>query len=393
MIERQLAETLRGLAGQFPVISLVGPRQSGKTTLVRALFREKDYVNVELPDEREFALEDPRGFLSRFPDGAVIDEIQRTPELFSYLQVDVDEDRRAGKWILTGSQNFLLMERISQTLAGRSAPLHLLPLSMAELSDWPGCPDWSWSGFLLNGFYPRIYDQGIDAPAWYSSYVQTFVERDVRSLANIGDLGSFMRFVRLCAARSGQLLNYNNLAVDAGISQPTAKSWISILEAAGLIALVQPYFENFSKRLVKTPKLYWLDSGLLCRLLRIGDASDLLVNPYKGAVFESFVISEAFKAFRNSGKEANIYFWRDRSGHEVDLLIAAGPEILPVEIKSSETMSRDYLNNIKYLSDLAGSGRIGGGAVVYAGIDEYSRSGFDVVPWRRAGNWIRERIR
>jgi hypothetical protein len=391
LIPRRLEPRLVQLAGQFPVVCLVGPRQSGKTTLARHVFPRKAYVSLEDLDEREHAREDPRGFLARFADGAVLDEVQRVPELFSYLQTLVDADRVPGRWVLTGSQNFLLMERVSQSLAGRAAPLHLLPLSMAELRAG-GADAGRWQERLFQGFYPAVHGHGLDPADYYRAYVATYVERDVRELTRVGDLEAFSRFVRLCAGRSGQLVNHSGLAADAGVSQPTAKQWLSILQTSGLVALLRPHYENFSKRLIKTPKLYWLDSGLLCHLLRVTGPGELDTLPEKGALFESFVVAELFKAFAHRGLEPDVFFWRDSTGREVDAVAERGRRRLPLEVKASMTVQKGFFKHLDFWRELDTLDRSGGGALVYAGARRMTRRGHEVVPWFGVGDLLDEKL-
>lgn len=394
MIERTLAAKLRSLAGAFPVISMTGPRQSGKTTLSKMVFSKHPYISLEDPDERDFALADPKGFLRRFPKGAILDEIQRAPAIFSYLQGIVDADPAPGRFILTGSRQFDLMHAVSQTLAGRTAVVQLLPFSISELSgrkpvdpfriDAPAGstkrPSESLETFLLQGLYPRIYDKKLDARDWLSAYYQTYVERDVREIINIGNLEAFQRFVRLCAGRAGQLLNLSSLAADGGISHTTARQWISVLQAGFIVHLLPPHFENFSKRLIKSPKLYFLDPGLLCYLLRIQKAEEILTHPMKGAIFESFVVSELYKAFVHQGETPALYYWRDRTGHEVDVVIDTGKKLIPVEIKAGETVADSFFEGLRYYRSL-GKSRVGNGVLVYAGEKSYVRNGVTVRTW------------
>ena len=339
MIRRALETCPQKVARQYPVVTLTGPRQSGKTTLVQAVFPRHQYASLEEPDVREYALEDPRGFLGQFTGGVVLDEVQRAPDLFSYIQTIVDREDRPGRFILSGSQNFLLLRSISQSLAGRSAILHLLPFSLRELrrteallpggagtrasrsggENPPGLME-----TLFRGFYPRIHDKDLDPATWYSGYYQTYVERDVREIVNVGDLEAFGRFVRLCAGRNGQLLNLSSLGNDCGITHTTASRWISILEASFLVHLLRPYHANFGKRLIKSPKLYFLDTGLLCYLLRIQSPEDLRLHASRGPIFESFVISELIKSFLHQGQEPDLYFWRDSTGHEIDAVVDRG---------------------------------------------------------------------
>ena len=395
MIQRILSHKLKKAATQYPVVTLTGPRQSGKTTLVKILFPDYTYVSLENPDTRMFALDDPNGFLRQFSRGVILDEVQRAPDLFSYLQAIVDKDNQAGKFILTGSQNFLLIDRISQTLAGRTAVFHLLPFSQRELhggvayhpdnfpdiSSGEGVRTELWPA-LLTGFYPRIHDKGLEPREWLANYYQTYIERDVRSVINVGDLETFGRFIRFCAGRSGQLLNYSALAADCGISNMTVKRWISVLQASFIIALVRPHYGNFNKRLIKSPKLYFLDTGLLSFLLGIKSAEELRFNALRGAVFESFVFSELYKAFQNYGEIPEIWFWHDVKRHEVDFLLDRGSKTIPIEVKSGETLTPDSFKGLNYYRGLAGdmSDRP---VLIYGGDDTYLRKGVQVLSWRK----------
>jgi predicted AAA+ superfamily ATPase len=376
-------------------VTLTGPRQSGKTTLVRAVFPEYAYASLEAPDLREYALADPRGFLGTFPGPVILDEAQRAPDLFSYIQVLVDEEGQAGRFVLTGSQNFLLLRSVSQSLAGRCAVLHLLPFSLSELSQRPPLPlaglgrgplaagrtfAGHWTEAAFRGFYPRIHDRGLDAAEWLGNYYRTYVERDVREIVNVADLEAFGRFVRLAAGRNGQLLNLSSLATDCGITHTTARRWLSILETSFLVALLRPHHRNFSKRLVKTPKLYFLDPGLLCYLLRIRSPDDLRLHGARGAVFESLVVSEFLKSCYHAGAEPNLYFWRDSSGHEVDVVLDWGADLVAVEIKSGETVTPDFLAGLdrwRGIVDDPGAPA----ALVYGGTQPQARHGVEVLPW------------
>lgn len=376
MIERTMTSRLVALAQKFQVITLTGPRQSGKTTLVRATFPELPYVSLEEPDIRQIALTDPRGFLANFPDGAILDEVQHTPDLFSYLQRIVDENR-AIQFILTGSSNFLLLERISQSLAGRTAILHLLPLSLAELPP----NDASYERVIFRGRYPRIYDRDIDPTDFYPAYLQTYVERDVRLMKNIGDLDAFIRFVQLCAGRIGQLLNYASLANDAGISPNTAKAWLSILESSYIIYRLQPYHRNFNKRLVKSPKLYFHDTGVACSLLGLRDESQVNLHYLKGALFENLIVGEFVKRIYHRGDNHQLYFWQDSLGREIDCLLVASEAMTPVEIKAGKTLSTSYFGNLSFWQSLPGAPQTPA-YVVYGGDRSLQTSAGALVSWR-----------
>lgn len=398
MITRHLSSTLKAAARDYPVVTVTGPRQSGKTTLVRATFPQHRYASLEDPDTRAFALEDPRGFLAQFRGRVILDEVQRVPDLFSYIQGIVDSADRPGQFILSGSQNFLLLHRVSQTLAGRCAVLRLLPFSRSELVGRPlrdvaksvarrrpgkPAPEESPPDLfttLFTGGFPRIHDKGLKPQGWLANYYQTYLERDVRDLLNVGDIEGFGRFVRLCAGRSGQLLNVALLAGDAGVSHTTARRWLSILEASFVVHLLRPHHRSFNKRLIKSPKLYFVDTGLLCYLLRVRSPADLVAHAARGAIFETWVVSEALKNGYNRGGEPDIYFWRDSAGHEVDLLIDQGAKQLPVEVKSGQTIASDFFAGLDHWRQLAGSAA-GPATLVYGGADSYERRGVSVLSW------------
>lgn len=360
MIKREAEIEIRSLAKQFKAVAIIGPRQSGKTTLVRHIFSDKPYANLENPDLRMFATDDPRGFLSNYPFGAVLDEIQRVPDLFSYLQQILDESSGNGMFILTGSNNFLLQESISQSLSGRVGYLNLLPLSLGEIND----KQINSNQLMFKGGYPVLYSQDVDPTVWYSNYIRTYVERDVRLIKNIADLSAFERFLRLCAGRIGQLLNMSSLAVETGVDVKTIGTWLSVLETGFILFRLQPWHENFNKRIVKMPKLYFYDTGLATALLGIENPTQLDLHPFRGAVFENMVILEFLKKRFNKAKQHNLFFWRDNVGNEIDLLIKQGDRLLPVEIKSGQTVTNDYFKGILFWNKISNSC---GGYVVYGG--------------------------
>lgn len=379
MIPRLIAPTIQRLANGFPVVVLTGPRQSGKTTLVKSLFPDKPYISLENPDVRLFANEDPRGFLARYPGGAIFDEVQRAPELLSYIQGIVDDQRTAGRYILTGSQNFALSRQVSQSLAGRAGIAQLLPLSgrelMAEGQLSSGLDTW-----LFTGGYPALYSTGITASDWFSSYVATYLERDVRDLTSVRDLITFQRFLKLCAARSGQLLNLSSLATDCGIAQSTATAWLCILEASYIVFRLTPHFANFGKRLIKTPKLYFHDTGLAAFLLGIQTPEQLAIHSARGALFETVIVAEYLRQRLNRGTASNLYFWRDSSGTEVDLLLDEAGVLHPVEIKSGQTVASDMVKALKKWQTISGAEIEP--LLVFGGEGSYTRSGVYMCGWR-----------
>ena len=386
MLPRTLEPVIRQAARHYPVVTLTGPRQSGKTTLARMAFPDNAYASLEDPDQREFAISDPRGFLSQFDGPVILDEAQRVPDLFSYIQTQVDAPDQNGQYVLTGSQSFLLMRTISQSLAGRAAILHLLPFSQAELHGQPPLPrdsigermpparvskKRSLMDTLFTGGYPRIHDKKLPPQEWLANYYRTYVERDVRELLNVGDLEAFGRFIGLCAGRTGQLLNLSSLGNDCGIS---------VLEASFVVLLLRPHHRNFHKRLVKSPKLYFLDSGLLTYLLRIRSPDELRTHSARGAIFESFVVSELVKRALHLGQEPDLYFWRDSTGHEVDILLERGSHLVPIEVKSGETLASDFYVGLQYWLALAQT-PTGPAALVYGGDQTVRRSGIITYSW------------
>jgi len=383
MIKRDVEPVLRALLQGFPMVTITGPRQSGKTTLAKKVFADKPYYSLEDPDVRRMALEDPRGFLARLPDGGVLDEVQRVPELLSYLQSHIDADGRMGLFLLTGSQQFGLMAGITQSLAGRTAFIELLPLSISELSNAGIAPNML-DDMLFNGGYPPLYDRQLSPNNWFPAYVTAYVERDVRQLLKVQDLEVFQRFVRLCAGRSGQLLNLSTLAADCGVTHNTAKAWISVLEASYLLFQLRPHHHNFNKRLVKSPKLYFYDVGLLCWLLGIREAGQLATHPLKGHIFETMIVSECMKKYLNRGEKPPLYFWRDSNGNEVDLIVDTGTGLMPVEIKSGQTVNRDFFTGLEKWMRLGGT-LANAPTLIYGGTDSYAHKGINIVAWNRCG--------
>ena len=352
MISRSISEKILQLAQKFPVISLTGPRQSGKTTLIRNLFPDYTYVSLENPSHRKAAQEAPQAFIRQHTQGLIIDEAQYVPEIFSYVQLEADENRRNGEFILSGSQHFLMMEKITQSLAGRVAIFNLLPFSLQELKATPHDYD-SYFPYVFKGLFPRIYDQDISPNDYYPNYIQTYIERDARQIVNITDLGVFQSFIQLCAGRTGQLFNQREIGRLVGIDQKTARRWLSILETGFQAFTLRPYFRNFNKRIIKTPKLYFWDTGLACSLLGIQSQEELLYHHARGALFENFIIVEMIKQFYNRGIRPNVYFWRDHAGHEIDLLFDIGGKLYPMEIKSGQTYQHDYFKGLRYFQKVS----------------------------------------
>ncbi len=380
IVRREVSDKVLKLAEQYPVITITGPRQSGKTTLCRQLFKNMKYVSLEDIDERRFASDDPRGFLLRFQQGAVIDEVQRVPDLLSYIQTMTDEMKREGLFILTGSHRFDLMSSVTQSLAGRTALVNLLPFSFREAYG-KEIKKLSLDDVLYRGFYPRIFDKKLDPTEAMSFYVNTYIERDLRNIINIKELSKFEIFLKLCAGRTGQILNYSSLGNDCGISHVTVKNWLSVLEASGIVRLVRPFYRNFNKRLVKSPKLYFLDSGLACYLLNIHQPDHLESHPLRGAIFETFVVSELLKKRFNSIKTDNLYFFRDNTGNEIDIILDHGNTTGQVEIKSGQTVNEDFFKGLKFFSKL--NREAGNSYIVYGGDKDYERKKSRVISWKR----------
>ncbi|MBK9019453.1 MAG: ATP-binding protein [Sulfuritalea sp.] len=382
MIPRATAALLDDIRFGYPVITLTGPRQSGKTTLARAAFPDKPYVSLETPDEREFAASDPRGFLARWKSGAIIDEVQHVPALLSWIQSDVDAAGTMGRFVLTGSQNFALMAHITQSLAGRSALVQLLPLSIAELNAAGQLPS-DLDTMLLRGGYPALYARPLNPARWLADYTMSYLERDVRQITQVHDLSAFQRFLRLCAGRTGQLLNLASLAQDTGVAQSTARAWLSVLEASYIVHLLQPHHRNLGKRVVKMPKLYFIDVALAVSLMGIQTTGQLAIHPLRGALFETLIVAEFLKARFNSGFPSNLFFWRDNVGLEVDLLIDEPEGLHPIEIKSSATVTDDLLKGLRKWLAVA-DGAASHPRLICAGPDSYTRSGIEVRRWQEA---------
>lgn len=385
MIPRTLEAHLRATASLYPIVAVTGPRQSGKTTLCRAVFSGRPYVSLEALDMRTFASEDPREFLAQYRDGAVLDEIQRVPDLLSYLQVEVDERPDPGRFVLTGSQHFGLSAAIAQSLAGRCGLLTLLPPGLDELRAFPAAPDDLWT-LLCQGAYPRIYDRGIPAHQWLGDYLATYIQRDVRQVINVGDLTGFTGFLRLCAGRSAQELNLSALGGDAGVSHNTARAWLSVLETGFVLHRLPAWHANLRKRVVKAPKLHLFDSGLLCHLLGIREPEQLRVHPLRGAVFETWVVAEVYKALVHRGEVPTLFHYRETRGAEIDLLIERALTIAAVEIKSGATIGADFFTQLArfqtQLANLVPPRRVEP-FLVYGGDAAQNRSAARVVPWRQ----------
>lgn len=380
-LTRKIGNQIITLKQQYPILAITGPRQSGKTTMLRTFFNDYRYVNLENPDTRKYALNDPNGFLTEYHDKVIFDEVQRAPELFSYLQTIVDDKKIMGQYILSGSQNFQLLNNISQSLAGRVALLKLFPFDFNELKTGKLFPK-NYTNLMYTGFYPAIYDRKISPTTYYSNYVQTYIERDVLELTHIKDLKLFRNFLLMCAARAGQLLNLNNIANECGISQPTAKAWLTILESSYIVYLLQPYYQNMNKRIVKTPKLYFYDTGLLSYLIGIRNPDKISTHPSKGSLFENMMIGEYIKQNYHSGLNKDYWFWRDSQGHEVDLLSVEEDGYSIFEIKSSSTIHQDYFKELDYFGKLSGD-KTKLKTLVYSGTDNQKRTHYTVLGWNK----------
>ncbi|HMP91533.1 MAG TPA: ATP-binding protein [Phnomibacter sp.] len=379
MITRIAHNRLLRLARSFRAVAVVGPRQSGKTVLCRSVFNTKPYVSLENPDVWEFSKTDPRGFLGQFPKGAILDEVQKAPHLFNYLQQLLDETNKKGLFVLTGSSNFLMQEGISQTLAGRVGYLELLPLSIPEIAAHTRLPA-GFAPLAFKGGYPELYKGSMRPINWYPNYVNTYLERDVRQLKNLGNPGAYLRFLKLCAGRVGQILNLASLANDCGIDAKTAASWLSVLQTSFIVYLLKPWHVNFNKRVIKSPKLYFYDTGLASHLLGIERYNQIVTHAAKGALFENLMITEVLKARLNAGLPDNLYYWRDKTGHEIDLILDMGGKPVALELKAGETIGGDYFNHMNYFDSIT-EGRLQK-ILVYAGEEAQKRDkGLKVIPW------------
>ncbi len=378
MITRGVEKRLLKLANSFKAVAIMGPRQSGKTTLVKLLFPDKEYISLENPDKRAYALEDPRGFINDIRDGAILDEVQRAPEVLSFLQEVLDNSKARGQYILTGSNNLLLNQSISQTLAGRVGHINLLPFSNSEIQDYNERK--SDKELILNGFYPPVFDQGLDPIEWYPSYIRTYIERDIRQIKNITNLILFEKFLRVLAGRTAQELNMTSISYDCGVDVKTIQSWISVLETSYIVFLLKPHHKNFNKTIVKRPKLFFYDPGIVCSLLGITELNQIQYHPLKGSIFETMVVSEQVKKQSFSAKAGKLFYWRDKTGHEIDLLIEKAGSLFPIEIKSASTINSGFFKNLTYYQKLSGSKD---SALLYAGNESQNRSGnISVMNWR-----------
>ncbi|MDR1665849.1 MAG: ATP-binding protein [Puniceicoccales bacterium] len=373
MFDRLLETKVRTLWKKFPLVGILGPRQSGKTTLAKKISPNSPYVNLEALDVRTAAKDDPRGFLSHYREGVILDEIQNVPELFSYLQILSDEKVTPGQYLLTGSHNFSLVQTITQSLAGRIALTTLLPLSMGELKAKEEA-----DSLIFKGFYPRLWRSAMAPADFYGSYITTYVERDLGQLLRIADLSTFQRFLKLCAGQIGQLLNLSSLSTECGISQATAQRWLSLLQASYIIFLLQPFHENFNKRQVKSPKLYFYDTGLLCHLLGLNSFEQVENHYLSGELFENLLISDITKTFYAQGITPTLYFWRNKNGVEIDLIIERNGALQAIEIKSSRTLHSHFFKNLHYWFDLT---RQTNGMLIYGGDFATNQNNVQVVPW------------
>jgi len=385
-IARQISSIIAAQKNKFPILAVTGPRQSGKTTLLKEIFSDYRYVSLENPDTRSFAMDDPIGFLNRYDQKVIFDEVQRVPTLFSYIQGRVDESKIMGQYILSGSQNFHLLNNITQTLAGRVALFKLLPFDFTELKQSVSLAN-SYTAMAIKGFYPAIFDRDIDPVVFYANYIQTYIEKDVTELMNIKDLKQFRTFLGLCAGRAGQLLNFSALANECNISHNTAKAWLSILESSYIIFLLQPYHQNFNKRLVKTPKLYFYDTGLLNHLLGIRTAEELDENRLKGNIFENMILAEYQKQNHHLYLHKDYYFWQDSNAHEVDLLIKKAQGFSIFEIKATQTVSSTLFKEMDRFEEIAAPEKVNK-TLIYGGTENEKRTRYNVVSWQNVADFI-----
>jgi len=381
MLNRKLGIKINESASKMPIIAITGPRQSGKSTLIQALFPDHHYLNLEDPELRQFALTDPKGFLHTQKGSLILDEVQYVPHLFSYIQVISDKEKIPGQFILSGSQNFQLMESISQSLAGRVSIFNLLPFSLEEIKGSSFEME-NFEEYILKGFYPRIYDLELDPYRWLQDYLRTYVERDVRQLLNIGDLGLFRQFLEICAGRIGQLVNFSEIGNQLGISYQTVSKWISILETSFICYTLRPYHKNFNKRIVKSPKLYFYDTGLACALLNLRTVDELNRHFAKGALFENLVLNEVMKNQLNQDLPANIYFWNAASSHEIDLVMEVGGKLIAAEIKSARTINSNFFSSLTYFQNASGISSEDS-YLIYGGEEVQKRSNAQVLNWNR----------
>jgi predicted AAA+ superfamily ATPase len=378
MVNRQIEDLLLEYSQQFRSLLVVGPRQSGKSTLVKKVFKNKPYISLENIDERMLAEYDPRSFLGRFPNGAILDEIQNVPELFNYLQEILDNSEEDGLFILTGSNNLLLQSNISQTLAGRIGVLDLLPMNMYEIENFAvNISDVN--SLMIKGAYPEIYDKKRNPHHWYPSYIRTYIERDVRQIKNIDSFNIFNKFLRLCAGRVGQQLNVSSLSNECGIDVKTVNSWLSVLESSYIIKLLQPYYKSYNKRVVKSPKLYFYDCGVVTSLLGIRNENELSVSHFRGPLFENFIVMEIWKQIKNKGSQSELYYWKMNKGVEIDIIIDSGHSIIPIEVKSAQTYATDFEKNLLSFNTARGEK---GGMIIYDGKIEFkSSNNTEVFNW------------
>ncbi|MEZ4851134.1 MAG: ATP-binding protein [Bacteroidia bacterium] len=380
-IPRHITNSLQTLKDKYPVIALTGPRQSGKTTLIRKTFPNHTYVSLENPDLRERAITDPNSFLGTYSGDVIFDEVQRVPQLFSYLQTVVDLNQKMGEYILSGSQNFLLLESITQSLAGRVALLKLMPLSFQEM-EAEGLMKSTWEETTFQGFYPAIFDRELEPTIFYPNYLETYLERDVRTLTTVKDLRLFQIFLKRCAANVGQVLNLSSLASEVGITSPTAKSWLSLLESSYIVFTLSPYFRNFNKRIIKSPKLFFYDTGLVCSLLEMNTAKDIDRYFQRGSLFENLIVAEFHKLLLHQGKRPNFYFWQDSNHNEIDLLWEEVGKINLLEIKSGKTFSQSWLKNLHKISSVMGE-QVDKKILIYGGDEEFNHQGVSVKSWKQ----------